>query len=93
MSLATAQLLVNAFQLYLAIGAAFAVMFLWKWVGRLDPLAAHGTLGFRALVFPGVTALWPLFTLRLIRGASAPPDEWTAHRVLTRRATMPGADR
>jgi hypothetical protein len=95
MSLATAQLLVDAFQLYLVTGAVFAVMFLWKWVRRLDPLAAQGTLGFRLLVFPGVTALWPLFVVRLIRGVSAPPEEWTAHRVLTRNATgtMTGAGR
>jgi len=67
MSTVTAQLLVTTFVAYLACGAIFAVPFLWRWVGRLDPLAAHGTLGFRALVFPGVTALWPLFVIRLIR--------------------------
>jgi hypothetical protein len=80
MSLATAGLIVDTFTTYLAVGAIFAAMFLSKWVGRLDPVAAHGTIGFRVLVFPGVTALWPLFAIRLLRGASAPPDEWTAHR-------------
>ena len=69
MSTGTAQFLVSALAAYLVCGGIFAVPFLWRWVGRLDPLAAHGTLGFRALVFPGVTALWPIFLVRLIRGA------------------------
>jgi hypothetical protein len=80
----TAQFLVNACAAYLASGALFAAVFLWRWVGRLDPLAVQGTLGFRVLLFPGVTALWPLFAMRLLRGDSAPPDEWNAHRVAAR---------
>jgi hypothetical protein len=72
MSTGTAQFLVTAFAAYLACGAIFAVPFLWRWVERLDPLAAHGTVGFRALVFPGVTALWPLFVIRLIRLNAVP---------------------
>jgi hypothetical protein len=80
MGLATARVIVDVISSYLACGAVFAVVFLWKWVGRLDPLAAHGTIGFRVLVFPGVAALWPLFATRLVCGTSMPPDEWTAHR-------------
>jgi hypothetical protein len=84
MSMATAQFLVSALATYLACGVIFAAVFLWRWVGRLDPLAEHGTVGFRALVFPGVTALWPIFVMRLIRGANQPADERTAHRSLGR---------
>jgi hypothetical protein len=87
MTLAVAQLLVNLAALYAAFGAVFASLFLWRWVGRLDPAAAHATWGFRALVFPGVVMLWPLFLARRWRGASAPPDEWTAHRAAARRRT------
>jgi hypothetical protein len=87
MTQATAQFLVDALTAYVACGAMFALMFLWRWVGRLDPLAARGTLGFRVLVFPGVTALWPLFVVRLVRGDSAPLDEWTAHRATARAHT------
>lgn len=82
MSTVTAEFIVGAFATYLLCGMVFAAVFLWRWVGRLDPLAAHGTFGFRMLVFPGVTALWPLFVMRLVRRASGPPDEWTAHRSL-----------
>jgi hypothetical protein len=84
MSLHTAERLVDLLFIYVACGAIFATAFVWKWVGRLDSLATDGALGFRVLVFPGVAALWPLFALRLLRGASAPPDEWTAHRVRAR---------
>jgi len=84
MSLQTAQHVVDFFFIYLACGTSFAAVFVWKWVGRLDPIAEHGTIGFRVLVFPGVAALWPLFALRLVRGASAPPDEWNAHRARAR---------
>ena len=67
MTVATAQLLVQSVTIYVGVGAAFAVVFLWQWVGRLDSAAEHGTRGFRVLVFPGVAALWPLFVIRLIR--------------------------
>ena len=86
MTLATAQLLVTVAAGYAAAGALFAVMFLWRWVGGLDPAAAHATWGFRALVFPGVVMFWPLFAVRLLRGATQPPDEWTAHRAAAKRA-------
>lgn len=67
MSVAAAQLLVQIMTIYAGVGAAFAAMFLWRWVGRLDPAAEHGTWGFRVVVFPGVAVFWPLFVVRLIR--------------------------
>ena len=67
MTLATAQLLVNALGAYAAVGTLFGVLFLWRWVGRLDPAAAHATWGFRVLVLPGVVIFWPLFATRLAR--------------------------
>jgi hypothetical protein len=67
MTLATAQLLVNLLGAYAVAGAFFAVLFLWRWVGRLDPAAAHATWGFRVLVFPGVALFWPLFVARMLR--------------------------
>jgi hypothetical protein len=62
-----ASVLVRAVGLYLAIGVVFAVPFTLRWVARLDPVARTGTLGFRALIFPGSVALWPLLALRLVR--------------------------
>jgi hypothetical protein len=68
MTLAAAQLLVNVLAGYAIAGTVFGVLFLWKWVGRLDPGALHATWGFRVLVFPGVALFWPLFVARLVRG-------------------------
>ena len=62
-----AHVLVQVVAIYLGCGAAFAALFLWRWVGRLDSAAEHGTWGFRVLVFPGVVTLWPLFAVRVIR--------------------------
>ena len=67
MTVAAAQALIQTIAIYLGCGAVFAVLFLWRWVGLLDTAAAHGTLGFRVLVFPGVAAFWPLFLVRLVR--------------------------
>jgi hypothetical protein len=67
MSVAAAQALIQTIGIYFGCGTAFAVLFLWRWVGRLDTAAEHGTVGFRVLVFPGVAAFWPLFLLRLVR--------------------------
>jgi hypothetical protein len=67
MTVAAAQLLVQTTAIYATIGGVFATVFLWRWVGRLDSAAEHGTWGFRVLVFPGVVALWPFFIVRLIR--------------------------
>ncbi len=87
MTPAIAQLLVSVLGGYAAAGALFAVLFLWRWVGRLDPAAMHATWGFRVLVLPGVAMFWPLFVMRLLHGSSAPPDEWTAHRAGGRQRT------
>jgi hypothetical protein len=63
---------------YLAVGVVFAVPFVARWVGRLDPDAAPGTCGFRVLIVPGVVALWPLLGSRLASGRR--PRERNAHR-------------
>ena len=80
MSTAAAETLVAALGTYAVAGLVFAVPFVWRFVGTLDPAAQHGTVGFRLLIVPGVVALWPLLLVRLVRGAQAPPDEWNAHR-------------
>lgn len=76
--------LVWILQIYVALGVLFAVPFVVKGVGRIDPVAREGTWGFRLLIVPGVVALWPLLAKRWIDGA-APPVEDNAHRRLARR--------
>jgi hypothetical protein len=72
--------LVSLLGAYAAVGVAFALPFAWRLASRLDPAARAGTAGFRVLILPGAAALWPYLLVRLVRGASAPPGEWNAHR-------------
>jgi hypothetical protein len=67
MTVPTALFLVQIVSFYAVVGAAFAAVFLWRWVGKLDAAAANGTWGFRVLAFAGVATFWPLFVVRLIR--------------------------
>jgi hypothetical protein len=61
-----AKLLIAAAGLYLGLGAIFAVGFALRWAGRLDPVAREGSVGFRLLVLPGATLLWPWLAFRLV---------------------------
>ncbi len=74
------QLLLDLLGLYLAVGVLFAIPFAWKGAGRLDPHAIHASWGFRLLILPGATFLWPLLARRWLRGDRTPPTEHTAHR-------------
>lgn len=75
-----ARILVDALCLYTGIGALVALWIAMRGLHRLDPVAAHGTWGFRLLILPGLTALWPLMLARCVRGSRQPPTERTAHR-------------
>jgi hypothetical protein len=65
---------------YALAGATFAVSFAAFGVTRLDPAARGATLGFRLLILPGASALWPLLLRRWLRGDPTPPRERNAHR-------------
>ena len=54
---------------YLLLGLAFGLWFAWRGAGRLDPLARAGTTGFRLLIVPGASLLWPWLALRSLRGS------------------------
>ncbi len=56
---------------YAAIGVLFAIPFALRWAARLDPVAAKGTLGFRLLLLPGATLLWPWLALKVARARPA----------------------
>lgn len=70
---------------YLACGFAFAIPFALAGVKRIDPHAAHGSWGFRLLLIPGTTFLWPLLAKRWLSCSHEPPEEKNAHRVAARR--------
>ena len=52
-----------------AAGVLFAVPFVLKGAGAVDPAAKGGTWGFRVLTFPGVVALWPWMLVKWRRAA------------------------
>jgi hypothetical protein len=64
---------------YAAVGLCFAVAFAAVGAARIDSNAHGASLGFRLVVLPGATALWPLLLRRWLRGAP-PPLERNAHR-------------
>jgi hypothetical protein len=51
--------IVEGLEVYGAIGAVMAALFLVFALGRLDPLA-RGAYAFRPLLIPGLVMLWPL---------------------------------
>ena len=60
-----------ALAIYLAIGSIVAVPFLIFGIGRIDPAAKAAPLTFRALVLPGVVAMWPLMLQRWLMSGGA----------------------
>lgn len=80
-------LAVGIFELYVALGAAFAVPFVAIGVQRVDPAAAGASWGFRLVILPGTVLLWPLLLFWWRSGAVAPPIEINAHRRRARRAS------
>ena len=62
-----ARYLVTFFAIYLAVGSMVAVPFVISGIRRVDPAARGTRWTFRALVFPGVVALWPLMAWRWLR--------------------------
>ena len=73
------EILVTAAGVHLALGVAFAIPFALKGAATIDPDAAGATWGFRLLLVPGATLLWPLMARRWARGAP-PPEERTPHK-------------
>lgn len=81
----TASWMVRVLAGYALAGVAFAIPFVLRGVGRIDPVAREGTWGFRLIIVPGVVALWPLLAFRWWRGDTQPPVECNAHRRAARR--------
>lgn len=81
MAVTLAGWLVGLAGIYVALGVVFALAFVTKGVGAIDPVAKEGTIGFRLLIFPGAVALWPLLAKRWYRGVTEPPAEETPHRM------------
>jgi hypothetical protein len=58
---------------YLVLGLGFAVAFVVRGVGIVDPVAADASWAWRILIMPGTAALWPLMLKKWVgvrRGGS-----------------------
>lgn len=60
----------NLITLYLLLGAIFAPGFVFFWIKRLDPVAAHASMIVRCLWLPGCVLTWPFLLYFLLRRAS-----------------------
>jgi hypothetical protein len=72
--------LLTALASYLGLGLVFAILFVIRGVGRIDPHAAHGSWGFRILILPGTVLLWPILARRWLSRAQQLPEERNSHR-------------
>ncbi|MEO6037232.1 MAG: hypothetical protein ABIQ93_02385 [Saprospiraceae bacterium] len=66
------EIIVNIFYFYLFVGAVFAVFFLWKGVALLDDAAKGISWTTRALLFPGMLAMWPVLLRKWLRTSAKP---------------------
>jgi len=58
-----AEMILSAAGLYFGAGLVFALAFLAFGLRRVDAVAADGSSGFKALIFPGIVGLWPIVLL------------------------------
>jgi hypothetical protein len=75
-----AKLLVGALAIYAALGILFAFAFVSAGIARVDSEAKGSGWGFRAIIFPGAVAFWPLLLSRWARGVTEPPAQKDPHR-------------
>jgi hypothetical protein len=50
--------------IYLGAGIAFAIAFVMVGVAQVDPAARAAPIGFRLIILPAVTALWPFLLVK-----------------------------
>jgi hypothetical protein len=62
-----AELFVIVLEAYAATGLLFAFVFVTVGIKRVDPLSRGSGIGFRLMILPGITALWPVMLTRWIR--------------------------
>jgi hypothetical protein len=82
LALATSVLCVAGF--YLGVGLLFAIAFVAFGIARVDSASRGASIGFRLVVLPGVTLLWPLLAWRWLRADRGPPIERSPHIVASR---------
>lgn len=72
MNVDTAEAIIGTLAGYLVLGLAFALIFVTRGVGAIDPDARHMPRLVRLLIVPGVAALWPLMLWKWFTQKSPP---------------------
>ena len=67
----TAILFWLALAAYAAVGACLCLVLMFGLLRRLDPLAAASPSRVKAILAPGLIALWPVALVRLIKAKSS----------------------
>lgn len=70
-----AEMIALVLVVYAGLGVLFAIPFVLRGAGAIDPAAKLGTRGFRLLIVPGSAALWPWLLTRWLRARSATRTE------------------
>jgi hypothetical protein len=83
MSETLAKTLVYAMTAYAGLGLTFAVPFVCLGVQSVDSEAQGSGIAFRLLIMPGLTAFWPMFLYRWMRGVKEPPLKENPHLIVS----------
>ncbi|MDX9910809.1 MAG: hypothetical protein RBS39_03150 [Phycisphaerales bacterium] len=70
-----AQSIVAAFLLYVLMGVVVATLFHARGLARVDPTTRGAGWAFRAIITPGLIALWPWVCVAWKRRASGPASD------------------
>ena len=60
-------LFLNVLLIYLLIGFIFALLFVFKGVNQVDPVAKDTSWRFRLLILPGSMAFWPVLLRKWLK--------------------------
>jgi hypothetical protein len=52
---------------YLAVGLVFGIVYTTVGVDKIDPASKGSSIGFRALLLPGASALWLVLIVKWVR--------------------------
>ena len=72
MSVETAEAIAGGLAAYLALGLAFALVFVMRGAAAIDPAARSMPLAARLLIVPGAAVLWPLLLWKWFTQTSPP---------------------
>jgi len=55
---------------YFILGLIFSAAFLTKGIGKVDASTHGASIGFKLLLLPGCTALWPVLLIKWLKSHS-----------------------